>query len=500
MSCGIYEPLITPNRSMVPVFREAGMTVRYVEARDGHNWEDWRDRLRDGLVLDLSRTPEVRVRVVRQPCPEPAAPRQKGRAMKVTERWHSARMERDITLVRWGHYGVPVLLFPTAGGDAEEVERHKLIGHLEPLIDAGRIKVYSCDSAAGKAMQAEEGSTAYRMWLFNAVPAGDRRRGGPGDHRGLRRPAADRRGRRLDRRVQRARRDLPLPAPVRRGDLHERHLRHHPFIGGQFTEDMYFASPLHFLPGLEGADLDRLRQPNHPGLRLGRLGGRRGVVERGERPRRQGRPEPGRRLGPGLQARLADLVGDAAAVPRPAGAVRQSLDDEAFVAAVTAAVDSVCRVLATTSPGWSPTVPSRTRRSSRPASAGPPPADVATMLRRVGVGSVEEIETPDGSIAVVGRSAGPDGAPSVLFYTHHDVVPVGDLDTWDSPPWELTEREGRWYARGSADCKGNFVASMMALEAVREVLGHWPVEVLVVGRGLGGAEQRRDGEARPLEA
>lgn len=50
MSCGTYEPLITPNRSMVPVFRETGMTVRYVEARDGHNWEDWRDRLRDALT------------------------------------------------------------------------------------------------------------------------------------------------------------------------------------------------------------------------------------------------------------------------------------------------------------------------------------------------------------------------------------------------------------------------------------------------------------------
>ena len=49
MSCGTYEPLITPNRSMVPVFREAGMTVRFTEARDGHNWENWRDRLRDGL-------------------------------------------------------------------------------------------------------------------------------------------------------------------------------------------------------------------------------------------------------------------------------------------------------------------------------------------------------------------------------------------------------------------------------------------------------------------
>lgn len=49
VSCGVYEPLIVPNRSMVPVFEGTGATVRYVEARDGHSWENWRDRLRDGL-------------------------------------------------------------------------------------------------------------------------------------------------------------------------------------------------------------------------------------------------------------------------------------------------------------------------------------------------------------------------------------------------------------------------------------------------------------------
>lgn len=49
MSVGIYEPLIVPNRSMVRTFEAAGMTVRYVEARDGHSWENWRDRLRDAL-------------------------------------------------------------------------------------------------------------------------------------------------------------------------------------------------------------------------------------------------------------------------------------------------------------------------------------------------------------------------------------------------------------------------------------------------------------------
>jgi enterochelin esterase-like enzyme len=49
VSCGVFEPLITPNRSMVPTFESAGMSVRYVETRDGHTWENWRDTLRDAL-------------------------------------------------------------------------------------------------------------------------------------------------------------------------------------------------------------------------------------------------------------------------------------------------------------------------------------------------------------------------------------------------------------------------------------------------------------------
>jgi enterochelin esterase family protein len=49
VSCGIYESLIYENRSLVPLLQSTGMEVRYVEARDGHNWENWRDRLREGL-------------------------------------------------------------------------------------------------------------------------------------------------------------------------------------------------------------------------------------------------------------------------------------------------------------------------------------------------------------------------------------------------------------------------------------------------------------------
>ncbi len=49
VSCGVYESLIYENRSLIPLLDATGMQVRLVEARDGHNWENWRDRLREGL-------------------------------------------------------------------------------------------------------------------------------------------------------------------------------------------------------------------------------------------------------------------------------------------------------------------------------------------------------------------------------------------------------------------------------------------------------------------
>ncbi len=86
---------------------------------------------------------------------------------KTGSRWFSQRIGQEIGLVRWGHWGVPVLLFPTAGGDAEEVERMHLIAALGPLIDAGRIKVYSCDSIAGRALAGGWGSVEQRCRLLN---------------------------------------------------------------------------------------------------------------------------------------------------------------------------------------------------------------------------------------------------------------------------------------------------------------------------------------------
>lgn len=108
---------------------------------------------------------------------------------------------------------------------------------------------------------------------------------------------------------------------------------------------------------------------------------------------------------------------------------------------------------------------------------------VASLLVEEGFGDVDQLPAPDGSTAVVARSPGPEGAPTVLLYSHYDVVPAGDLAAWWTPPWELTERDGRWYGRGAADCKGNLVASLLALRAVAHECGDWPVGVAVLCEG-----------------
>jgi esterase/lipase superfamily enzyme len=88
--------------------------------------------------------------------------------MFLKSRWYSSRIGTEATLARWGAVGQPVLVFPTAGGDAEEIERMHLVRVLGPLIDAGRIKVYSCDSVGGRVWFNQIGSTDYRMAMQDA--------------------------------------------------------------------------------------------------------------------------------------------------------------------------------------------------------------------------------------------------------------------------------------------------------------------------------------------
>ena len=99
--------------------------------------------------------------------------------------------------------------------------------------------------------------------------------------------------------------------------------------------------------------------------------------------------------------------------------------------------------------------------------------------------------TPDGSDAVIGsrRTTDPD-APTVLLYAHYDVQPPLDAAAWRTPPFELTDVDGRWAGRGAADCKGNILMHLLALRALDDIPVH--LKLVVEGseeQGTGGLEQ-----------
>ena len=84
-------------------------------------------------------------------------------------------------------------------------------------------------------------------------------------------------------------------------------------------------------------------------------------------------------------------------------------------------------------------------------------------------GEAEILEWGDGQPLAVGElraSSGDGGAPTVLLYGHFDVQPPDPLELWESPPWELTERDGWIYGRGVADDKGQLFLLLKAAEAL----------------------------------
>jgi len=107
---------------------------------------------------------------------------------------------------------------------------------------------------------------------------------------------------------------------------------------------------------------------------------------------------------------------------------------------------------------------------------------LAGKLRAAGM-DAELLETT-GHPIVLGewRGAGPD-APTALVYGHYDVQPPEPLEEWDSPPFEPTERDGRIYARGSADDKGQLYMHVKALEAHLATTGTLPINVVVLAEG-----------------
>jgi len=138
-----------------------------------------------------------------------------------------------------------------------------------------------------------------------------------------------------------------------------------------------------------------------------------------------------------------------------------------------------------------------------------PPEECARAARWVldafagaGFSDARLAEMADGSQAVLGTRPGPDpDAPTVLLYAHYDVQPPLNEADWRTPPFELTEVDGRWYGRGAADCKGNILMHLTALRALGEEV---PVNLKLVVEGseetTGALEDFVPGHADQLRA
>jgi len=127
-------------------------------------------------------------------------------------------------------------------------------------------------------------------------------------------------------------------------------------------------------------------------------------------------------------------------------------------------------------------IPSVSARSEHNADTARAAEWVAASMNRIGLTAT--IHPTKGHPIVVGEWRGaPKDAPTVLIYGNYDVQPAEPLELWDSPPFEPTVRNGKVFARGSVDDKGQLYLHVKALEAHLAVRKKLPLNVIVLAEG-----------------
>src|SRR5947207_644729 len=125
-------------------------------------------------------------------------------------------------------------------------------------------------------------------------------------------------------------------------------------------------------------------------------------------------------------------------------------------------------------------IPSVSFEGFDPAAVQESAEATADILRAAGCPEVRLLELDGAPPAVFAHVPGPEGAPTVLLYAHHDVQPPGADDLWETPPFEPAERSGRLFGRGSCDDKAGIVVHAAAIRAFG---GRPPVHVKVFIEG-----------------
>ena len=107
---------------------------------------------------------------------------------------------------------------------------------------------------------------------------------------------------------------------------------------------------------------------------------------------------------------------------------------------------------------------------------------VANRLEITGLENVSILPT-GGHPVVYGEWLGAEDKPTILIYGHFDTQPVDPLELWDSPPFEPLVTDGRVYARGASDDKGNMLAPVLAIESLLKSEGELPINIKVLFEG-----------------
>ncbi|TQS76579.1 dipeptidase [Ornithinibacillus gellani] len=105
-----------------------------------------------------------------------------------------------------------------------------------------------------------------------------------------------------------------------------------------------------------------------------------------------------------------------------------------------------------------------------------------TYLKEIGF-EAEQLDTQGHPLVYAQYNQAGSDAPTVLFYGHYDVQPVDPIDQWDSDPFQPEVRDGRLYARGSSDDKGQVFMHLAVFEAFMKTIGKLPINVKVCIEG-----------------
>lgn len=127
-------------------------------------------------------------------------------------------------------------------------------------------------------------------------------------------------------------------------------------------------------------------------------------------------------------------------------------------------------------------IPSVSARVEHAADVGRAATWLHEKLATIGF-EVETISTAGHPVVLAEWRKAPAGAPTLLVYGHYDVQPPEPLELWTSPAFEPTVRDGKLFARGSVDDKGQLWIHVKALEAHLAVRGTLPLNVIVLAEG-----------------